>query len=548
MPTITLSKKELLKTLGRKLSADELKERISMLGTDLEGISGDEINVEIFPNRPDLLSQQGFARAFAAYLGIKTGLKTYDVKKSGEQVIVDASVKKCRPYTACAIVKGLRITEERLKEIIQVQEKLHITFCRNRKRAAIGIYPLEHIAFPISFKGLKPSEITFRPLEARGEMTAKEILEEHPKGKEYASLLDGLERYACFVDGKGNIMSLTPIINSHLTGKITESTKEVFVECSGFDQRILDECLAMVVTALADMGGTIHSVELVYPNTKRTSPNLAPKRMKVDRAYINGLIGLTLKEPELKRLLERMGYGYEQGHALVPAYRTDILHQADLAEDVAIAYGYDKVPETIPAVATIAQESPFAVFADKVCALLTGHGLLECKSYNLVNRDVQTTRMGVKMDVVKIKNPVSLEYDSLRAWVLPSLLETLERNRRHEYPQRVFEIGRVFAKKAGTETGVAEKERLAVALCGEDADYTAIRQLLDDLCAKLGLEPTYAETEHASFIPGRVARVSIQKEEVAYIGELSPKVLAAFGLTMPTVAFELDLTTVFKQI
>lgn len=554
MPTITLSKKGLLAAIGKKLSDEELRDRISMLGTDLEGINGDEISVEIFPNRPDLLSQQGFARAFASFLGVpgKTGLRRYDVKPSGKRCVVDKSVASCRPYTACAIVTGLKIDEERLREIIQIQEKLHVTFCRNRKRAAIGIYPCEHIAFPIHFKGLKPNEITFRPLEAGGEMTATQILEEHPKGKEFAHLLAGLERYGCFLDAKGNIMSLTPIINSHLTGKITERTSEVFIECSGFDQRILDECLAMVVTALADIGGTIQSVELDYPGRKIVSPGLAPTMMKADREYINRLIGLSLTEPELKTLLGRMGFGYEKGQALVPAYRTDILHPADLAEDVAIAFGYEKVPETVPSVATIGKESPSERFAQKLRELLVGHGLLECKNYNLINAVTQTTRMGAEgLRVVTLQNPFSLDYDTLRAWVLPSLLETLQRNKRHEYPQRVFEIGRVFSqakpdrKKA---TGVVEKTRLAVALCGEDADYTAIRQILDDLFAKIGLRATYADATHPSFIPGRVARVSVGKQDVAFIGELTPRVLANFELTMPAAAFELDLAALFEAV
>ncbi len=563
MPSLTLSKKALLASIGRKLTDDELKDRISMLGTDLEGIDGDEINVEIFPNRPDLLSQQGFARAFASFLGIpgKTGLRNYPVRKTGKRCVVEKSVASCRPYTACAIVTGLRITEECLKEIILIQEKLHVTFCRNRKRAAIGIYPCEQIAFPIRFTGLKPDEIRFRPLEAAREMTATEILEEHPKGREYAHLLEGLERYACFVDAKGNVMSLTPIINSHLTGKITERTTKVFIECSGFDQRILDECLAMIVTALADMGGRIGSMELAYPGKKLISPVLAPGRMNADRRYINRLLGLALSEKELRQLLARMGFGHGKGDALIPAYRTDILHPADLAEEVAIAYGYEKVPETIPDVTTVGQESRAEILAAKLRELLVGHGLLECKGYNLINAEAQTTRMGLggALRIMTLKNPVSLEYDSLRAWVLPSLLETLQRNRRHEYPQRIFEVGRVFAqakttragseggntrgrKSDATETRVVEKVQLAVALCGEDADYTAIRQVLDDLCAKLGLTPMYAETTHASFLPGRVARVSLGNEGIAYVGELHPRVLENFGLAMPVAGFELDVS------
>ncbi len=540
MPTITLSKKALLAEVG-KLSDKKLKERISMLGTDLEGIDGDEISVEIFPNRPDLLSQQGFNRAMSSFLGKRTGLRHYGAAPPTKRVNVEESVKECRPYTSCAIVTGLTITEERLKELITIQEKLHVTYGRNRKRMAIGIYPIEQIAFPVTFTGLKPSEIRFTPLEATRELTAREILEEHPKGKAYAHLLKGLRRYACFVDAQGRIMSMTPIINSALTGKITTATTSVFIECSGFDQRILDEGLAMIVTALADMGGAIESVTVAYPDGERVTPALEPRRMTINRTYLNNLLGLSLSEQELASCLERMGFGYEEkkeakraseeGTVLIPPYRTDILHQADLAEDVAIAYGYERIPESLPNIATEGEEDEQARLAAAVRALLVGHGLLECKNYHLLNSRLQA-RFGLKP--IRVDHPVSQEYDSLRASLLPGLLETLRRNKRHEYPQQLFEIGRVF--EPGT---LREGERLAVVLCGEKADYTAIRQLLDDLLTKLGVEATYAAAKHPVFIPGRGARVTIGKS-IAIIGEVAPAILDAFELTMPVAAFELE--------
>jgi phenylalanyl-tRNA synthetase beta chain len=547
MPTITLSKNELMKSIGKKLSDDELKDRISMLGTDLEGIEGDEITVEVFPNRPDLLSQRGFARALASFVGARTGLAHYAVTPSGEQVIIDRSVASCRPYTACAIVKHLSINEERLKEMIQLQEKLHVTFGRNRKRLAIGIYPVEHIAFPIHFKGLKPGEIKFRPLESAREMTAKEIIEQHPKGKEYAHLLAGLERYACFLDAKGDFMSLTPIINSYHTGKITATTKEVFIECSGFDLRLLRECLNMIVTALADMGGTVFSLELHYPDKKIVTPDLTARKMKADLPYINRLLGLGLKEAEAKHLFERMGFGYEKGSVLIPAYRADIIHQVDLAEEIAIAYGFEKIPETIPNLATIAEESPFSAFCAKVRRRLTGHGLVEVKNYNLISSETQRRASGSA--AVMVANAVSEEYDSLRASILPSLLDTLQRNRRHEYPQRLFEIGRTFTK-GKTETGVVEVEKLGVILCDERADYTAIRKILDDLFAAIGVETEYAAHEDSCLLPGRTAQITGKRSQkpLAVIGEVHPEILARFQLEMPAAAFELDLQALFSLL
>ena len=82
MPTVNLNKKEFEKLVGKKLELDKLKDRISMLGTDLEKIEGNEIIVEVFPNRPDMLSEQGFARAFSSFINIKKGLREYEVKKS----------------------------------------------------------------------------------------------------------------------------------------------------------------------------------------------------------------------------------------------------------------------------------------------------------------------------------------------------------------------------------------------------------------------------------------------------------------------------------
>src|SRR3989344_7221120 len=123
MPTVTLNKEVFEKLIGKKLPLDELKDRISMLGTDLEGIEGNEIKVEVFPNRPDMLSEQGFARAFSSFIGVKKGFRKYDVKSYGENVFVK-DLPKQWPYAVACVVKGLRLDSEKVREIIQLQEKL----------------------------------------------------------------------------------------------------------------------------------------------------------------------------------------------------------------------------------------------------------------------------------------------------------------------------------------------------------------------------------------------------------------------------------------
>ena len=559
MPTITLNKTILEKLTGKKLPLEQLKDRISMLGTDLEKIEGNKIVVEIFPNRPDLLSEQGFARALSSFIGVKTGLRKYTVKRSGEKVIIDSSVKKVRPYTACAIVKNMRFDEEnakkskiscapetsyvseRINEIIQMQEKLHITYGRNRKKLAIGIYPMEKIKFPITYKAEKPENIVFQPLESKQRMTGLQILSQHKAGREFGHLLEGLDRFPVFRDAKGEVLSMPPVINSHLTGRVTEQTKDIFVECSGFDLNVLKKCLNIVVTALAEMGGEIYSLEMDFGARRETTPDLSPEKMKLDLDYINQRLGLNLKETEAKKLLEKMGYGYEKGTVLVPAYRTDILHQVDLMEDIAIAYGYENFEEIIPKVATIAEEDPQEGYYRKIRDILIGLGLLEVKNYHLMKKEELTINMNQDNKPIPLKNSLG-DYNHLRDAILPSLMKNLSENQHNEYSQNIFEIGRAFFEDKDEDTGVGEKECLAITLCHEKADFTQIKQVLDALMRSLGKEYAVKESRHPSFIPGRAGEITIAGKKIGVIGELAPHVLAEWGLMVPVVGLELEVT------
>ena len=587
MPTITLNKKVFETLVGKELPLDELKDRISMLGTDLESIEGDEIQVEIFPNRPDMLSEQGFARAFSSFIGEKTGLRKYKVTPSDNKMIIDKSVKSVRPFTVCAIVKNLKINEEKLREIIQIQEKLHITFGRNRKKCAIGIYPLEKIEFPVRYKADKPENISFQPLESPKELTAKQILEEHQKGKEFAHLLSDKEVYPFFIDNKDKILSMPPIINSQDVGCVTDKTKDIFIECSGFDFNTLSICLNIIVTSLADMGGDIYSMQLEYEEKSKenkknevqtngevkNTPNLTPSVMQLDVSYANKLLGLSLSEKEVKELLERMGYevkllGDEANienkggiEVSIPAYRADILHPVDLVEDVAIAYGYENFIAEIPNVGTIGKESKIETFFRKVREILVGARLLEVKNYHLTTADDLTIKMNRRGEPIPLQNALG-EHNHLRNSLLPCLMKNLQHNQHYEYPQNIFEIGTAFTS-GNTETGVLENKFLAITIAHEKGDFTEGRQIVDLLLSSLGLEyeiREYSELNKISeqngtnsedkktYIEGRSAKIIINSEEIGEMGELHPEVLENWELLVPVMIVEMDLIKVEKLL
>ena len=538
MPTITLNKKVLEGLIGKKLSLEALKDRISYLGTDLESIEGNDITVEIFPNRPDMLSEQGFARALASFIGVKTGLREYKVSKSSYQVIVEHSVQKIRPYTACAVIKNLHFNDEKIREVIQIQEKLHVTYGRNRKKAAIGIYPFEKIKTPIHYKALPKEKIRFKPLESSREMTALQILRDHPAGRDYGYLLDGLSLFPIFADADNRILSMPPIINSHDTGKITEKTKDVFVECSGFDFETLKTLLNIIVTMFADMGGDIYAMELFYGKKKIMTPDLKPSTIGLDIKYVNKLLGLKLLHIELKKFLGRMGFGYTLGKVLVPSYRADILHPIDLVEDIAIAYGYEHFESPIPKVSTVAEENVLEPFKRKIQELLIGLGLLELSSFTLIPREI-LTKCSMDEKAIELKNPLSKEFNVVRPSLIPSMLQILAENQHHEYPQRLFEIGTVVDEE--------EKIHLAIVVSHEKAGFTELKQILDALLFSLRLEYVVEPQKLDSFIEGRSGDIISNKRFLGTIGEINPKVLGNFNLGNPVAALEIDLSSLYEK-
>jgi phenylalanyl-tRNA synthetase beta chain len=292
------------------------------------------------------------------------------------------------------------------------------------------------------------------------------------------------------------------------------------------------------------MGGEINSMELHYPDKNYTTPDLKPEEMKLDIAYINKCLGLELKETEIKRLLGKMGLDLKDGKVLIPAYRADIMHQADLVEDIAVAYGFENFKEEIPNVATIGHESRMSVLIKRIADILTGVGLLELNTYNLTNEASQNTKTLSKGKLVELESSVSGDYTHLRRWMLPTLLEVFQGNKHNEYPQKIFDAGTVFLMNPKTETGVEERTVLGVAVSEGAANFTMIRQVLDYLLLNLGVDKDkieIKEMEHPSLIPGRVGKILVGKKEVGYIGEVHPQVLSNFQLDMPVGAFELDL-------
>lgn len=543
MANIKISKKIFEKEIG-KLD-EKLKDRISMFGTPLDKVGIDEIEVEIFPNRPDMLSYQGFKRSFLSFIEKTNGLKEYKIEKplKDYEVEIESSVKEVRPFVACAIIKELKFDDEKIKELIDLQEKLHLTVGRKRKKLAIGIYPLEKISLPITYKALEPDKIKFVPLESEKEMTGLEILQRHPTGRDYSHLLAGKAKFPIFVDSKGAILSMPPIINSELTGRITTKTNDVFIECSGFDFEVLKKCLNIIVSTLADMGGKIYEMKL-KGNYKEITPDLKSEKMKISLERVNKLIGLELTEKELKVLLEKMGHNYNKGEVEVAPWRIDVLHEVDLIEDVTIAYGYENLEAKIPSISTTGGENSEEIIKRKIAEVLVGLGLLEVVNYHLIPKADLISKMGEKVlkDLIEVENSKT-EYNVLRQNLTSYMLKNFADNVDSEYPQKIFELGRVFNLVDGK---IVEKEKLTIGV--SPGNYTDVRQVLDFLIKMLGLEICVKESSvNGIYVEGRVGEIYLGKNKIGEIGEVHPRVLRDWKIKMPVAMLEIDLTEIFKK-
>jgi len=550
MAGIKFSKKEFEKHI--KLSED-IKEKISLFGTHFERVSddGNEIELEILPNRPDLFSLQTFAKSFLAFLGKskEKGIREYKLNKPEKnfEVTIDSSTKNIRPYTACAIIKNMKFDDEKIKEIIAIQEKIHTTLGRNRKKIAIGIYPLEKITLPIKLEARAPKDIKFIPLESDREMTGLQILQSHPTGRDYAHLLEGMDKFPIFVDAKNEILSMPPIINSHKTGKVSETTRDVFIECSGFDFDILKKTLNILVIMFAEMGGDIYQMNLNYGKEKRVTPDLSPEKMKLSTENTNKLLGLELKDSEIKTLLEKMGHSYDSKTktAEISAWRTDIMHEVDLIEDIAIAYGYDNFKPEIPSIATTGEIDKTELLKKKIADILVGLNMLELSNYYLITKEDAKTFGLKEKDLIEVEDSKS-EYKILKPSLMITNLKTLSKNVDCEYPQRVFEMNKIFQLDAREETGINEIERLCITFASTTAGFTELKQTLDYLMKMLGKKSGDYSTESVSsensyFIEGRCAKIVLDKKIIGFIGEIKPPILENLGVKMPVVGLELAM-------
>jgi phenylalanyl-tRNA synthetase beta chain len=317
---------------------------------------------------------------------------------------------------------------------------------------------------------------------------------------------------------------------------------------TGTEPNAISRSLNVLVTALADMGGTIESVQVEYSDHVLVTPDLTPQRMELRVDYANELLGLKLSEAKTIQALQksrldarRIGKGVLE--VLIPAYRIDIMHEIDLVEEVAIGYGYFRLKPTKPATVTTGGEHRVSAVANYVRQIMAGLGFVEAMNFILANEIDHYQKMRRKAGkMIRLANPVSTEYSIVRNDLLPSLIRNLADNKHQAYPQQMFEVSDVIEINEKAETRTERKLHVACVSSHPTANFTEIKSYVEALLANLGLKKwTIKETRHPSFLQGRVATIYVKSRKIGVVGEIHPEVLNNFELENPTSAFEIDI-------
>jgi phenylalanyl-tRNA synthetase beta chain len=549
MPVITLNTERFAKFMNKKVTVKELVDWLPWIGFDIEETGEDYVKVEYNPNRIDYCSYAGVARALKGFLEIETGLPKYKAEEPRTTLIIDRAVAEVRPYMLAAVVRDIKLDEDAVVELMEMQEDLHWGLGRDRKKVSIGIHNLDVVKQPFTYTAVEPESVKFVPLGKTEEMSLREILEKHEKGIAYRHLIDWAPRYPLLIDSQRNVLSMPPIINGELT-RVSAETRNLFLDVTGISYDAVEKSLNVLVAALAGMGGKIEKVNVETVEGRIISPNLEPEKMRLRVEYANTLLGLKLSEKEAIRCLQKCRLDARKTETgvlevAIPPYRVDVLHEVDLVEEVAIGYGYYRLKPTTPATVTVGEPHPVHVLANVVRQIMVGLGFLEMMNFTLTNERIHYQLMRLKEEkTVKLANPVSAEYSIMRQWLLPGLMKNLAENKHESFPQRLFEVSDVAKINPKLETMCERILHLAAVSSHSTANFTEIKSFTEALLANVGLKKwQIKEAKHPSFLEGRTAAIYIKGKKIGVLGEVHPEVLNNFEIENPTAAFETDLET-----
>ena len=494
-------------------SKSELAEALNMRAFEVEGVSGDTLEINIQPNRySDAASHLGIAREAAAILNLKLQIpkisSQMELKQKPENFDVLVRDKDlCPRYTAQYFENvGIKSSPDWMQKILK----------------DCGLRPINNVVDTMNYVMLEVGQ----PLHAfdADKIKGSRIIIRKARAGESIISIDG-EHYKLEPDTLVIADSDPPAggpqaiagIKGGKTAEVSAATKRIIVESANFDPVSIyktSKKLNLVTDASIRFSHGL-SPELAIYGLNRTAELLRevvgaepreifdslvkpqPRRvLKFNLQKFNDFIGSELTQKQVDGFLVRLGFK-SAGKDLweIPDFRTDIQNHEDLAEEVVRLFGHDVLKPKPPQVAIRPSETDELIsFSDKVKKILTGLGLDEIYTRSFISRE-DADNFGFGARVQELENPVSSEFMFLRPSLTPNLFKAVQSNARYLNEVNIFEVGKVFYKDGSK---VAEKLFLGVILASrEGKNFFELKGLGDELLTGLGL------VDYAMVEPGK---------------------------------------------
>ena len=545
MPVINSYINQLKNILKGEITTEELIEKIPYLGLDLEEVNSEYFTIEYNPNRPDYSTDYGVGRSLNGILEFEVGAPKYNINIGKSEVKVNPKLNKIRPYISSVIARNIQLDEEKIRQMISMQEDLHNGVGRRRKKIAIGIHNLDVMKFPLSYTTID-KQFQFCPLDLNKVLTIQEIFDTTETGKKYRWIIDEFNEYPIILDSNNEVISFPPIINGDLT-RVTSKTKNLFVDITGIDKKCVNNALAILTTFFYDCGGYIESVNIGYENGVVITPDLKEKKVEINLNLANKLLGLKLSKNDVKKCLVKCRMSvYEENeklYALIPRYRFDIIHDVDIVEEIAIGYGIYNMTVDVPQSDQVGSLNSQNIKLGLLRETLVGLGLIEVMNFALIDEVNLYNKVNRKQATnIKVKNSKSNSQQVLRDMLLPSLLINVHNNKHQSYPQKIFEIGKIFTKK--DVKNPTEEYHLAFVITHAKSSYAEVKSYLTSLLSNTFNIGCKTQPENFPlFVQGRSAKI-IAENNIGVIGEVNPEILENFQIKMPVSAVEISLKNI----
>ncbi|KAI5148074.1 phenylalanyl-tRNA synthetase beta chain [Enteropsectra breve] len=585
MPSLSVKKRYLETLMQKSLDNSDIENILFDFGVELDDIYEEDgetmYKVDIAANRFDLLCAEGLSSALRCYMGEGS---YSDVNAAESETVVHRFSTHERSSIACAIIRNIDLSGEKYDSLISYQDKLHSSIGKNRSLAAIGTHDLEKIKGPVVYRSTLLSEINFVPLrnkEISQENSSKNNIngrdlkahfEKDKKISKYFDLLSDGNKMVNFAYLDGNaseIMSVPPIINSDAT-KISRETKNIFVEVTGNDINKVSTVLKLIlgnfrgssceIVGIVDHGEeTPEKIKEIIANNAGSSniKKAEANVYKISTELVEKRLKIKLSAAEIKALLEKMMFTVEISdnkilNVFPPSVRSDILHEIDVSEDIAIAYGYNNFNMEVPEINTVGSEDPLNKFCDKLRQEMALCGFNEGLTLTLLSR----AENFVEGDSAAVlSNPKSREYEVVRTSLMPGLLKMLASNLHGRIPIRIFEVADAV-RLSGEAEGASNIRLLCALIAGRTSMLEELQGPLSLLMEKCGISNfSYEHIKdedstapvRGKYLKNQCAEIFVNGKLVGDFGVLHPVVCNNFKIPYAGSALEIDVEKLFSE-